>query len=247
MHGGAIGVAVYNNFVHDFGFAGIRCGDRISEVFGCAMTDVSQNLVVAKRFNATGDADAAGLYWNTHWYAPGEIFLGALKYPLGEKLEISIQLSPSPSPLSLSPSLSLSSTSTHSLFHTHTCTRPLLHADIYRHCLCDVGTHAYTPLHTRVHWSRPCILLCGKSGLGWIIQPGCHFIRVGAALNKALVNATRAEADLVFTSHEPSRKLNQTCCIAIRWRRSPLFAQARASCLRLSSLDCPNGRSRQAE
>ena len=72
MHYGAIGVAVYNNYVHDFGFAGIRCGDRISEVFSCAMTDVSQNLVVATGVNATGNMDAAGLYWNTHWHAPGE-------------------------------------------------------------------------------------------------------------------------------------------------------------------------------
>ena len=65
-------MAVYNNYVHDFGFAGIRCGDRISEVFGCALTDISQNLVVAKGVNVTGNVDATGLYWNTHWYAPGE-------------------------------------------------------------------------------------------------------------------------------------------------------------------------------
>ena len=70
--GGSTGVGVYNNYVHDFGFAGIASGFRMSEVMTASFVDISQNLIIAKGRNVTGDLDATGIYWNTKWFAPGE-------------------------------------------------------------------------------------------------------------------------------------------------------------------------------
>ena len=65
-------MGIYNNLVRDWGFSGIRVGDKISEVFTTAYVDVSQNLVVGKPVNLSVAGDSAGLYWNTHWFGPGE-------------------------------------------------------------------------------------------------------------------------------------------------------------------------------
>ena len=65
-------MGVYNNYVHDFGFAGIASGFRMSEVMTASFVDVSQNLIIAKGRNVTGDSDATGIYWNTKWFSPGE-------------------------------------------------------------------------------------------------------------------------------------------------------------------------------
>ena len=48
-------------------------GDKISEVFTTAYVDVSQNLVVGKPGgSAAAGYDTGALYWNTHWFGPGE-------------------------------------------------------------------------------------------------------------------------------------------------------------------------------
>ena len=65
-------MGVYNNYIHDFGFAGIASGFRMSEVMTASFVDVSQNLIIAKGRNVTGDSDATGIYWNTKWFSPGE-------------------------------------------------------------------------------------------------------------------------------------------------------------------------------
>ena len=71
LHEGAVGVDVYNNYVFNYGFAGIRCGDYISFQGDCMLTNVFRNLVYSKRSNVTGDGDAAGIYYNTHFFNPG--------------------------------------------------------------------------------------------------------------------------------------------------------------------------------
>ena len=71
LHQGAVGVDVFNNYIHGFGFAGIRCGDYISYQGDCMLSNIFYNSVFSPRANATGDADAAGIYYNTHWINPG--------------------------------------------------------------------------------------------------------------------------------------------------------------------------------
>ena len=79
LHQGAVGVDVFNNYIHGFGFAGIRCGDYVSFQGDCMLTNVFYNSVFSPRANVTGDADAAGIYYNTHWINPGELVLRACR------------------------------------------------------------------------------------------------------------------------------------------------------------------------
>ena len=71
VHAGAVGVDVLNNYIHDYGFAGIRCGDYISYQGDCMLTMIFRNHVYSAKSNVTGDGDAAGIYYNTHIYNPG--------------------------------------------------------------------------------------------------------------------------------------------------------------------------------
>ena len=71
LHFGAVGVNVLNNYIHDYGFAGIRCGDYVSAQGDCMMTAVRGNYVYSPAANVMGDHDAAGIYYNTHWFNPG--------------------------------------------------------------------------------------------------------------------------------------------------------------------------------
>ncbi|CAI5509894.1 unnamed protein product, partial [Closterium sp. Naga37s-1] len=73
MHWGAVGVAVINNFVHDFGFAGIRCGADVHFAGDCMLSNISNNIVYNWRRNSSGDADSAGIYFCTHWFSPGNV------------------------------------------------------------------------------------------------------------------------------------------------------------------------------
>ncbi|CAI7832474.1 unnamed protein product, partial [Closterium sp. NIES-54] len=70
MHWGAVGVTVINNFVHDFGFAGIRCGADVHFAGDCMLSNISNNIVYNWQRNSSGDADSAGIYYCTHWFSP---------------------------------------------------------------------------------------------------------------------------------------------------------------------------------
>ncbi|CAI5509883.1 unnamed protein product [Closterium sp. Naga37s-1] len=71
LYQGAIGVIVRNNYVHDFIFAGIRCGADVHYAADCVLATISYNIVVAAGTNRSGDQDAAGIYFCTHWFSPG--------------------------------------------------------------------------------------------------------------------------------------------------------------------------------
>ncbi|CAI7855974.1 unnamed protein product, partial [Closterium sp. NIES-54] len=73
LYFGAVGVTVSNNYVHDFIFAGIVCGAFVSYVGDCMLSTISNNLVVATGRNISGDMDASGIYFNTHWFNPGNL------------------------------------------------------------------------------------------------------------------------------------------------------------------------------
>ncbi|CAI5530208.1 unnamed protein product [Closterium sp. Naga37s-1] len=47
LHVGAVGVVVRNNYVHDFVFAGITCGNMVHSQGDCMLSSISRNLVVA--------------------------------------------------------------------------------------------------------------------------------------------------------------------------------------------------------
>ncbi|GJP41981.1 hypothetical protein CLOM_g1583 [Closterium sp. NIES-68] len=70
LYQGAIGVIVRNNYVHDFIFAGIRCGADVHYAADCVLSTISYNIVVAAGTNRSGDQDAAGIYYCTHWFSP---------------------------------------------------------------------------------------------------------------------------------------------------------------------------------
>ncbi|CAI5476654.1 unnamed protein product [Closterium sp. Yama58-4] len=70
VHRGSVGVIVRNNYVHDFIFAGIRCGSDVHFAGDCMLTQIDRNLVVASGRNRSGDQDAAGIYYCVHWFSP---------------------------------------------------------------------------------------------------------------------------------------------------------------------------------
>ncbi|CAI5509966.1 unnamed protein product [Closterium sp. Naga37s-1] len=70
VHRGSVGVIVRNNYVHDFLFAGIRCGSDAHYAGDCMLTQIDRNLVVASGRNRSGDQDAAGIYYCVHWFSP---------------------------------------------------------------------------------------------------------------------------------------------------------------------------------
>ncbi|CAI5973341.1 unnamed protein product, partial [Closterium sp. NIES-65] len=71
LHRGAVGVTVRNNYVHDFIFAGIKCGADVHYSFACMLSRINSNLVVSSGRNLNGDHDSAGIYFYTHWFSPG--------------------------------------------------------------------------------------------------------------------------------------------------------------------------------
>ncbi|GJP72359.1 hypothetical protein CLOP_g3101 [Closterium sp. NIES-67] len=73
LQNGAVGVIARNNYIHDFLFAGIRCGADVYNQGDCMLTTISNNLIVASGRNMSGDHDAAGIYYCTHFYNPGNI------------------------------------------------------------------------------------------------------------------------------------------------------------------------------
>ncbi|CAI7850807.1 unnamed protein product [Closterium sp. NIES-54] len=70
---GAVGVMVRRNYIHDFLFAGIRCGADVHNQGDCMLTTISNNLIVASGRNMSGDQDAAGIYYCTHYFNPGNV------------------------------------------------------------------------------------------------------------------------------------------------------------------------------
>ena len=72
MHIGAVGIKVFNNYIHDYGFAGIRCGDFISQQGDCMLTNIKRNLVINPQVNVSIPGDTGGIYYNTHWLNPSE-------------------------------------------------------------------------------------------------------------------------------------------------------------------------------
>ncbi|CAI5964960.1 unnamed protein product, partial [Closterium sp. NIES-64] len=73
LQNGAVGVIARNNYIHDFLFAGIRCGADVYNQGDCMLTTLSNNLIVASGRNMSGDHDAAGIYYCTHFFNPGNI------------------------------------------------------------------------------------------------------------------------------------------------------------------------------
>ncbi|CAI5481280.1 unnamed protein product, partial [Closterium sp. Yama58-4] len=73
LHVGAVGAVVRNNYVHDFVFAAITCGNMVHSQGDCMLSTISNNLVVAAGRNLTGGWDATGIYFVTHWINPGNL------------------------------------------------------------------------------------------------------------------------------------------------------------------------------
>ncbi|CAI7783074.1 unnamed protein product [Closterium sp. NIES-54] len=71
LHKGAVGVTVTNNYVHDYIFAGIKCGADVHYSFACMLARINSNLVICSGRNLNGDHDSAGIYFYTHWFSPG--------------------------------------------------------------------------------------------------------------------------------------------------------------------------------
>ncbi|CAI5521590.1 unnamed protein product, partial [Closterium sp. Naga37s-1] len=70
---GVVGAVFKNNYVHDYVWAAIVCGNMVHSQGDCMLTSISNNLVVAKGRNLTGGGDATGIYYVTHWNNPGNL------------------------------------------------------------------------------------------------------------------------------------------------------------------------------
>ncbi|CAI5460863.1 unnamed protein product [Closterium sp. Yama58-4] len=75
LHRGAVGVTVRNNYVHNYTFAGIKCGADVHYSGACMLSRINSNLVVSSGRNLNGDHDSAGIYFYTHWFSPGNAAL----------------------------------------------------------------------------------------------------------------------------------------------------------------------------
>ncbi|GJP44590.1 hypothetical protein CLOM_g3968 [Closterium sp. NIES-68] len=71
VYNGAVGVKVVHNYVHTYGFAGIRCGADVRNQGDCMLGFIGYNYVYSRLRNMTGAADSAGIYYCTHWFNPG--------------------------------------------------------------------------------------------------------------------------------------------------------------------------------
>ena len=60
-----------NNYIHDYGSAGIQCGDYLQNQGDCMLSNIRRNRIYSPLANITGSGDAAGIYFNTHWLNPG--------------------------------------------------------------------------------------------------------------------------------------------------------------------------------
>eukprot|EP00897_Mesotaenium_endlicherianum_P002654 jgi/Mesen1/2416/ME000157S01550 len=64
----SVGVTVQHNFLYNFTFAGIQCGQGQHNVMDCALNRFIQNYIDNDGNNIH---DATGIYFDTHWYNPG--------------------------------------------------------------------------------------------------------------------------------------------------------------------------------
>ncbi|CAI5490752.1 unnamed protein product [Closterium sp. Naga37s-1] len=71
LYRGSIGVKVHNNFLHDYLFAGFRCGADVHYSWDCMLTSVKNNFVFTPQSKGRLTFDSAGIYFCTHWFNPG--------------------------------------------------------------------------------------------------------------------------------------------------------------------------------
>eukprot|EP00850_Spirogloea_muscicola_P009811 SM000056S17929 [mRNA] locus=s56:121699:131627:- [translate_table: standard] len=67
--GSAVGVTVSNNYCHDLHWACVQIGLGSGNVADAQMNNVSNNYIVVHKNDKV--TDAAGIYFATHWYNPG--------------------------------------------------------------------------------------------------------------------------------------------------------------------------------
>eukprot|EP00475_Leptophrys_vorax_P009608 TRINITY_DN16359_c0_g1_i1.p2 TRINITY_DN16359_c0_g1~~TRINITY_DN16359_c0_g1_i1.p2 ORF type:complete len:387 (-),score=-3.72 TRINITY_DN16359_c0_g1_i1:218-1276(-) len=71
LYRGTIGVRVVNNFLHDYIFAGFRCGADVHYAWDCFFTTLRHNFIYTPQSKGRLMLDAGGIYFCTHWYNPG--------------------------------------------------------------------------------------------------------------------------------------------------------------------------------
>ncbi|GJP42358.1 hypothetical protein CLOM_g1932 [Closterium sp. NIES-68] len=81
LYRGSIGVKVHNNFLHDYLFAGFRCGADVHYSWDCMLTSVKNNFVFTPQSKGRLTFDSAGIYFCTHWFNPGSTV--ACNYVIG--------------------------------------------------------------------------------------------------------------------------------------------------------------------
>eukprot|EP00271_Cylindrocystis_brebissonii_P016645 TRINITY_DN406_c0_g2_i2.p1 TRINITY_DN406_c0_g2~~TRINITY_DN406_c0_g2_i2.p1 ORF type:complete len:347 (+),score=27.11 TRINITY_DN406_c0_g2_i2:263-1303(+) len=71
LMGGAAGVTVRNNYIHNFSFSAIQCGQNVGNVADCMLMTFAYNYIITEP-GVVANNDGAGIYFDTHWANPGK-------------------------------------------------------------------------------------------------------------------------------------------------------------------------------
>eukprot|EP00270_Netrium_digitus_P017990 TRINITY_DN6760_c0_g2_i1.p1 TRINITY_DN6760_c0_g2~~TRINITY_DN6760_c0_g2_i1.p1 ORF type:complete len:600 (+),score=109.62 TRINITY_DN6760_c0_g2_i1:70-1800(+) len=68
------GVSVVNNYFENFNFTSVACGTGVSSVGDCVQMLIARNLIVNNYLkDSSNPGDSSGIYFDTHWAAPGNV------------------------------------------------------------------------------------------------------------------------------------------------------------------------------
>ncbi|CAI5997086.1 unnamed protein product [Closterium sp. NIES-64] len=74
MYAGTVGTIIANNFITDFQFGGVQCGQGDGNVADCMLNTIQDNIITAESaIYPVPNGDGSGIYYDLHWYNPGNL------------------------------------------------------------------------------------------------------------------------------------------------------------------------------
>ncbi|CAI5481171.1 unnamed protein product [Closterium sp. Yama58-4] len=74
MYAGTVGTIIANNFITDFQFGAVQCGQGDGNVADCMLNTIQDNLITAEStIYPVPNGDGSGIYYDLHWYNPGNL------------------------------------------------------------------------------------------------------------------------------------------------------------------------------
>ncbi|CAI7858917.1 unnamed protein product [Closterium sp. NIES-54] len=74
MYAGTVGTIIANNYITDFQFGGVQCGQGDGNVADCMLNTIQDNIITAESaIYPVPNGDGSGIYYDLHWYNPGAL------------------------------------------------------------------------------------------------------------------------------------------------------------------------------